>query len=234
MIGYPRHFCDGKYGLKADRIKIISPQQYFSQRILNVDKRFVKDATFLFVAQQYVERHALERQINISTQKGKIVSKGSGAKVVQSNDAFSVFKKVPGTPAYWKNFRNETFARLEQLGPFHLFWTLSCAHDKWPEIKANILQGQGHSITVTSPNGSWDGEASTIEVDGIPLEEFFEKIPKKSDFYKDEILLVTQMFDNRVKAFLKNIFLSNAIAHYSYRIEFQVRGMPHVRFQNYF
>ena len=107
-------------------MKTISPQQYFSQRVLNVDKRFARDEDFLFVAQQFVERYALERQINISAQKGKIINSNGGAKVVKSNDAFSVFKKIPGTPAYWQNFRYDIFAKLEQLGPFHLFYTFSC------------------------------------------------------------------------------------------------------------
>ena len=43
-----------------------------TQRLLNVDKRFSKDPDWLFIAQQYVERHAIERQISISYQKGKI------------------------------------------------------------------------------------------------------------------------------------------------------------------
>ena len=47
--------------------------------------------------------------------------------MIQPNDAFNVLKKIPGTGAYWKDFRNKIFAKLEQLGPFHLFYTLSCA-----------------------------------------------------------------------------------------------------------
>ena len=46
-----------------------------------------------------------------------------------------VFKTVPGTPAYWKQFGNETFARMEQLGPFNFFFTLSCAEMKWSEVR---------------------------------------------------------------------------------------------------
>ena len=36
------------------------------------------------------------------------------------------------------------------------------------------------------------------------------------------------MFDNRVKAFLKLLLATGKVDYYSYRIEFQLRGMPHL------
>ena len=41
---------------------------------------------------------------------------------------------------YWQKTRNELIAKVEQLGPFHLFWTLSCGEMRWPEIFTSILQ----------------------------------------------------------------------------------------------
>ena len=223
--GFPRHFPDGKYGLNwKKRMKKITPQQFFSQRLLNVDKRFAKDSDFLFVAQQYVERYGLERQIDVSMQKGSLLKTNDGTKVIQTKDAFSVFKNIPGTPAYWKTFRNEIFAKIEQLGPFHLFFTLSCAEHKWPEIITALLQAEGNSITFsTSP---WDGQEDSIHVNGIPLKEFCAGLKNKSLLFQENVILITQMFDNRVKAFIKNVFASNKsypIKHYAYRIEFQVK-----------
>ena len=40
VAGFPRHFPDGLYGLFHPRKQKITPQQFFSQRLLNVDKRF--------------------------------------------------------------------------------------------------------------------------------------------------------------------------------------------------
>ena len=67
---FPRHLPDGKNGMDCERPKKLTPLQFMCQRIQNFDKRFAKDPDFLYVAQYYVERHALERQINISYQKG--------------------------------------------------------------------------------------------------------------------------------------------------------------------
>ena len=36
------------------------------------------------------------------------------------------------------------------------------------------------------------------------------------------------MFDDRVKAFIKNILMNHKVEYYVYRVEFQVRGMPHI------
>lgn len=226
ISSYPRHFPDGKYGLNCERPIRITPQQFFTQRLLNFDKRFSKDYGFLFVAQQFVERYSLERQINISMQKGKVVKTDGAVQVVQPKDAFNVFKHLKGTPSYWKTFRNDIFAMIEQFGPFHLFFTLSCAERNWPEISAAIFQANQHTVTLST--NPWDGEAQSILIDGIPLPEF-KKTYKMSDFYINHVILITQMFDNRVKAFMK-CFLKQGqyIEHYTFRIEFQVRGMPHV------
>ena len=221
---FPRHHPDGKYGLNYNdrRIKL-SPYNYFNQRLINVDKRFAKDPEYLFCAQQYVERYSLERQIDLSVrQKGKLVKTDAGLKVVQPNDMFNVFKKVPGTPAYWKSFRNDLYAKLEQLGPFHLFFTLSCAEMQWPEVISSILQENGHTITFDcSP---WDGKMNSVKVDGIPLNEYYDRMSNKTEFFKDHVILITRMFDSRVKAFLKNIMLSSDVQHYTLRIEFQVNN----------
>ena len=93
-------------------------------------------------------------------------------------------------------------------------------------MKAAILQSEGKSITFSS---AWNGEESSITItDGeseIPLDKYCKKLGNVGDVYRNQVLIMTQMYDNRVKAYFKHIFLSEAILHYAYRIEFQVRGM---------
>ena len=69
-----------------------------------------------------------------------------------------------------------------------------------------------------------------VNTDGTetPLPEYMKNVAKHK-FYKDEFLLITRIFDNRIKAFINNILMANeSVEHYSYRIEFQVRGLPHL------
>ena len=86
-----------------------------------------------------MERHLLESNINVAGQKGLIRKTQDGSQIVSCKNSFDIFSKVPGTPQYWQVFRNELFARMEQLGQFHFFFTLSSAEMKWPEVTISIL-----------------------------------------------------------------------------------------------
>ena len=89
-----------------------------------------------------------------------------------------VYKRIPGTPAYWKLFRNEIFARMEQLGPFQFFFTLSSAEMHWPEVATSILHTIRKKIVYEY---AWeeDQDKIKIEVEGkltlIPLPEYKAK-----------------------------------------------------------
>ena len=221
---FPMHHGDGKYGLNFPREIKLHPHSFFSQRIMDHDKRWSKDSSYLFVGQQYVERHALERQINISMRKGSL-NKLDKDKIIPLEKSLNILKKIPGTPSYWRVFKNDILAKVEQRGHFHLFFSLSCAEKKWPEVFTALLQTEGKKITfVKLP---WDGEESSILVDDKPLSEFRGRV-NMTEKLKKNILLVTQMFDNRVKAFIKHILKKSDIELYAYRLEWQMRGMPHI------
>ena len=138
-IAFPEIFSDGKGGINAERPVKITKGDFYSSKFLNHDKRYAKNSDYLFVAQQYLERHLLENNISVTCQKGKMSNGPDGTKIISCDNAFDVFGKIEGTPQYWKTYRNELFARMEQLGPFHFFFTLSCAEMKWPEVTTAIL-----------------------------------------------------------------------------------------------
>ena len=51
----------------------------------------------------------------------------------------------------------------------------------------------------------------------------------KHELFKDYTVLITRMFDARVKSFITNILMGGGrnvpFRYYSYRVEFQARGM---------
>ena len=222
---FPIHHSDGKYGLKYPREITIHPQQFYSQRIMNHDKRWSRDSSYLFVSQQYTERHALEREINISMNKGSMRSVDKTNRIIPLEKSLNILKKVPGTPSYWRVFKNDILAKVEQRGHFHIFFTLSCAERKWPEVLSALLGSEGRKITFLSL--PWDGKESSILIDDVPLSEMRNRVPI-TDKLKKNILLVTQMFDNRVKAFINRILKKSGVELYAYRLEWQIRGMPHI------
>ena len=225
---FPELFPDGNCGLHdQNRKRKITATQNFNHKVLNINRKFAEDPDFVFVAQQYLEWHSFENQIAVSLQRG---TRPYGGNEIQTNNAIDVFKAIPGTPSYWKKFRNEIFARMEQLGGFHFFFTLSSAESKqklWPEVERSILHSLGNVITYEP---GWEKDESKVMIDGVPLPKYREENinRKKSKFYKNQFLLITRIFDNKAKAFVKLLTANGDVTHYSYRIEFQIRGMPHV------
>ena len=217
------------------RMDEISVQKYFNQRLLNQDNRFAKNLSYLFMAQYIVERNALESQISLSGTKGVVENPTESSKIVSLNDPFNVFQKIRGSPKYWQLIRNELFARVAQLGPFQIFFTLSCAEQCWSDMICNILKAEYKDLKIEYGNeDGWNGDDDLIKVNGEKLWDFVEQMPKsKYELMKDHIVLATRLFDRRVRSFVKNILMGPGedkveIEHYSYRVEFQARGMPHV------
>ena len=227
---FPEKHPDGKYGLRAKRIIKLNEKAYFNQRVLNHDQRFQCDPEYLYVAEQLCTRKSLESQIDISTRKGSLKKSAENPghfQFAKNSDNFNIFQKIPGSPSYWKHFRNELFAAVEVLGPFHSFFTLSCGEKEWPEIYVAILKRMAKKIKYIDVK--WRGTFQEILVDDIPLDKYIEdNINNKSDFMKEHFVLITRMFNSRVLAFLTHILNKSGIAYYTYRIEFQMRGMPHV------
>ena len=88
--------------------------------------QFAQNPDYIFVAAQFIERYDLERQIKLSMRKGNVKETSDGQKMILDENVYNLLKNIPGTPSYWHKFRMEIFSRMEQLGPFHIFFTLSC------------------------------------------------------------------------------------------------------------
>ena len=236
---YPCLHPTGKFGLFQKREIPIPDQMYFVQRLLNKDQRFAKSITYLFMAHQYVERNMLEKQINVSGFRGSL---NSNSEITNLDDCFSVFQKIKGSPKYWQLARSELIAKVQQLGPFHVFFTLSCAEMRWIEVYVCILKNMGISgLEIRhGRDGNWDGSDAEVFViddtleEPLPLMEYLKnKKMCKNATLMNYIMLITRIFDDRVKSFIKNIVMNSSgnepsFSYYNYRIEFQARGLPHV------
>ena len=55
------------------------------------------------------------------------------------NDPCAVFDNIKNTPRYWKKKKDELISKLENLGPFHFFFTLSCADTRYEENFTSLL-----------------------------------------------------------------------------------------------
>ena len=91
--------------------------------------------------------------------RGKEVKNLNGGISYQLEDEARVLENIPNSPKYWQKMKYEILSKIDNLGPFHLFFTLSCADQRWPATFATILAERGMSVLFRR-----------TEVDGTPVE----------------------------------------------------------------
>ena len=231
---FPMKHPDGKNGLHQQRDRKLTDQYYFVQRLRNKDQRFSTDPAYVFAAAAYLEKNQLQRNINVSFQRGKQSVSPSGQKTYSLDDGFSVFDKIKNTPAYWKTAKYEMLAKLENLGPFQFFFTLSCADSRWNENFSSLLVDLG--VKIEYKFNSEGKEETNVDVgDGnlVPLKMYLEQYVDNSrhEMIRTHVLNASRNYNHRVKSFIKEIVLDKnnpmAVDFYSTKVEFQGRGAGH-------
>ena len=133
-------------------------------------------------------------------------------------------------------------AKLENLGSFQLFFTLSCADLRWEENFAAILRDQGlnliysvvpdeegHHITKIEVQFHKGGELITRS-----LKKYLEEEGKTSlhELIRGNVLLATRYFNDRVKKFMNIIVMGSNnpmfVKYHPEKVEFQDRGAGHI------
>jgi hypothetical protein len=213
----------------------LTDQQYFVQRILNRDLRFSNSPGYIFAVAAYIEQKQLASKANISFMRGKKTT-NSGVNEYDLDDAFTVFEGVKNTPKYWQKVKYDMIAKLENLGPFHIFFTLSCGDTRYDENFSSFLVENGYTVEYTKDE---DGSTKTTvnSKDGRSkksLKEFLIEDVDDSlhELIRTNVLTATRNFQHRVNAFRKEVLMgennSMNIKHISYRVEFQGRGAAHI------
>ena len=146
---------------------------------------------------------------------------------------------------YWQNVKNELIAKVKQLGPFHLFFTFSCAENRWFDVMISALQKHfGNDIKIEFENhDDWNGSEDEIFVihdnnkKRTKLWDYVESLQmSKHKLLKESMFLVTRHFNERVKSLIKNILKAKTkandrmdvpIQYYTYRVEIQVCHFYH-------
>ena len=233
---------------------LITRQNYFVQRILSKNRKFANTPGYVFGAASYVESERLRNNANLSGYRGKKDSDEEGQISYTLTNPFTVFDKVPNTPKYWQNVRYEMMAKMENMGPFHWFFTLSCGDMRWCANFRRYFEENKFELNVDKEGVVWvrgniqegkelrKGWEEDFNEKGKPIMKRTWDDLKESDEFKTEVsahkeikndvLLATRNFQHRVEMFRKEImFGSNnpmKIRHITYRVEFQGRGAGHI------
>ena len=221
-LAFPVLFPKGKYGYTFERKVKLSPVKYFNARLLHYSGRFATNPEYLFFAQFITEQKKISDSINIALKKvhGQSITASqlkANMQILQNlicqDQAFLFLRQIPGTPPYWQKFMFEVVAMVKQLGIPTWFMTLSCADLRWPELFQIIARTRGMSMT-------------NEQVDALSYNE-------RCSMLNLNPVVVAKHFQYRVETFFTEILLSNVnpigkIVYYALRIEFQMRGSPHL------
>ena len=231
---FPMKHPDGKNNLHQKRERKISDQYYFVQRLRNKDPRFSNDPAYVFAAAAYLEKKQLQRNVNVSYQRGKEIQTPNGPSTFQLEDGFSVFGNIKNTPKYWKTAKYEMLSKLDNLGPFHFFFTLSCADNNWDENFSSILRKLGMTIVYST---NQDDEETTLvrtkEHGDVELRDYLKNHVDQSlhEMIRRHVFIATRNYNHRVKAFIRDIVTDKSnpmcVEYWTTKVEFQGRGAGH-------
>ena len=143
---FPNLHPTGQNKMIQERQVKLTPQQYLVHRLKNKDTRFEQCTPYVFAAAAYLEEKQMERNIGVSFSKGKVSVSSDGSKSYTLDDAYAVLDDIKSTPKYWKKAKMEMLAKIDNFGPFHWFYTLSCADMRWDENFTAILREKGYKI----------------------------------------------------------------------------------------
>ena len=122
---------------------------------------------------------------------------------------------------YWSKKKLELFAKVENNGAFHMFFTLSCGDYRFNENFTSLLQDERISYIFK------DGQEEVL-INDLSIEEYLKQNSSRHEFIRRNILTSTRNFQHRLKTFIKTIVMNKcspmSVRYYSYRIEFQMRG----------
>ena len=232
---FPMLHPDGQNNLTDERRKrTLRDNDYFKQRIFNIDPRWRNNIHYIFAAAVFRERKDMLRNINMGFTKGKRNTDKDGRTQYTLKDPYSVFENVANTPSYHKKGKMEMIARLDNFGPFHIFFTISCADFRWPENLTAILREQDIGLRCSIDSLQQETYEVLSNVRGwVPMEEYIinELDETLHEVMRRNVVTATRNYQARVQALMQTIIRHPknplSVKHYSAKLEFQARGAGH-------
>lgn len=138
---FPTLFPYGTADINDCREIDVDITDYFQYLMRYKDGRFANNERFLYVAQNTMQRHRAIKSANLYVRNRKFENQKiedirnaitNNEKLTNSIAAFGA--SLRGIRPYWQKRSGELLAMVEQLGQPHIFFTLSAADCRWPDI----------------------------------------------------------------------------------------------------
>ena len=235
-LAFPRLYPTGKYHFGWERETRLTPSMYFRQRLMNVDPRF-RDPLYMGFAVSILQHSqlrnsvsvalrlqqgslnlgALRQSIDVSRAAGGGVGERQGALAEVADTAWAFMKSIRGTAAYWQDTSADVFAMIRNLGPPTWFVTFSADETGWDDFHIIIRLSVGVEITTDE---EWAEYLASLDR------------PTRRRLALEHQVLASRHFAHRwakMLAWLKsNDQPLGKLEDFFWRVEFQVRGSPHI------
>ena len=195
------HNPDGSNGKDQERAVKLTDQRYFVQRICNKETRFARCPSFLFASVGFLEEKHIYNSMSLAGTRGKNVQTPEGKVQCRLEDEYRVIESVPMSPKYWNKVKYEVLAKLDNFGPFQLFFTLSCADMRWDANFVTIMMERGYHLNMRMQTtaGHWSviPEARTTHGDWKPIDKFIKEDVDESfhELICGNVVMATRYFD---------------------------------------
>ena len=242
QMAFPWLYPDGTNGYKTSRDPPISTLDYFQSRHLSSDTRWASHIPYLFWSVNVLEQRKLNENISVAIRMrssgnrrtrdcsgsrrqsrenasheeeqqltaGELRDLSNNSEL--SDSCYGFMHNMRGTIAYWQRAKLDLLAMFRTLGPPTFFITLTADDMNWPDLLYVLAKRAGMDI-------------SKEEVDSMSSEQ-------KHELLCSDPVTTARHFSQRFAKFIA--FLKSSakpigeIMDYFWRVEFQLRGSPHV------
>jgi ATP-dependent DNA helicase PIF1 len=216
LMCFPDLFPRARYGKYELRTRYISEAEYRVSRLLNMNGRFRRNQQYLFHLLYDGDIKHLSNSITHMLRQSKtgIISVEEMLTKIESGDRqletklSSLFGNIRGTRQYWFARQGEVNCMMREFGPPTWFVTLSCAEYTWENLfdHLKVINSDMPGVDKMTP-----GELCSCD----PVS-------------------VCRHYHARFHAILNNLILTKdkpvlgEVEHYFWRVEYQMRGAPHI------
>ena len=221
VLSFPTLFPKGQFGFNTNRHTKLHFRKYLNARLLNIDTRFANNIDYIFFMQFWAEKKQILDNVHVVLRKsqncesvtaGLLRSSETLKTFIAKDMAYTIFKNIRGSPAYWQRTLYDLLGMVRQLGTFTWFLTLSSADLRWTDTIRIIAQQYGVTL-------------SDEDIDKLTWEQ-------RSKWIRNNPVTAARHFDYKVQQFFKIIIQKNKVlgnvSDFFIRTEFQQRGSPHV------
>ena len=222
-LAFPKLFSTGQFHLNTTREKRITPLKYFQSRVKSKDSKFASDPRYVYFATDQIQRDAIHNSINFSQRKSKNVDISAGQlkdpqnvrKMISDEEMFTLFKKIRGTPYFYKDMQYDVFGKIRFFGIYTFFMTWSAAQFQWDHLIKIAARCSKPSQYLT------DEEIKAMDTQ------------TKMNILKRNPVAVARQIDHIFQSVWNNVVMSGLhpigqILNFDERGEFQSSGTKHI------